>query len=69
LQKKLLKYKQTIIQSLIIDQNDKGNIYKAYYAAKTPVKAAVHVFVVASLSNITLLGLFLFVSDRPKNPW
>jgi hypothetical protein len=38
-------------------------------AAKTPVKAAVDVFVVASLSKITLLGLVWFVSHSPKNPW
>ncbi len=38
-------------------------------AAKTPVKDAKDVLAVASLSNIAILGLFLFVSDRPKNPW
>jgi hypothetical protein len=38
-------------------------------AAKTPVKAAMNDFAGASLSNITLLVLFLFVLDRPENPW
>ncbi len=37
-------------------------------AAKTPVKAAVDVIAVPSLSNITQIGLFLFVSHSPKNP-
>ncbi len=38
-------------------------------AAKTPVKAAVDVLAVASLNNLTQIGLLLLVSHRPKNPW